>query len=227
MRFIVEFDGPICDVSKVHHLAHQAAAKEVGWSRLDQATFWRLTRTKGREADLLPGARDGKLNEYHAKFAEHVEADELVAAAVPLEDIARQLRALAGKGPCVLVTLGRNLPARVDLLKKAGLAPFFVDFQSLSADPRRRPSELRVLAANERRTIVVASTDALIRSAGQSDLFTVGIPLGVCAAKRLHQAGASVVHDDLDELLATFRDGAADIIRAGLSPAPLDAGLDA
>lgn len=221
MRFIIEFDGVVCDVSAAWFAAHQAAAKDVGWSRLDQVTFWRLTRTKGKEADLLPGAREGKLAEYHARFAVHVESDDLVAKAVPQEGAAGQLRCLASKGPCVLVALGRNVAGRAAVLQKEGLGNFFAEVQRISDDPRRRPAELKVLAGGERRVMVVASTDALIRSAAAAELFTVGMPLGACAAKRLHAAGASIVYDDLGELITSLRSGGADLIKAGLLPAEL------
>lgn len=221
MRFIIEFDGPVCDTSAAHYAAHQAAAKDVGWSRLDQATFWRLTRTKGREADLLPGAREGKLTEYHAKFAELVESSELLEKASPEEAAAQHLRFLKGQGACVLVTIGRNLAARSAILERAGLRSFFADAQSLSDDPRRRPAELKALASGDRRTIVVAATDALIRSAGQAEIFTVGVPLGSCTEKRLHQAGAAIVYGDLGDLVASVQAGAADLVKAGLLPASL------
>lgn len=221
MRFIIEFDGIIADISATWHAAHQRAAKDVGWSRLDQATFWRLTRTKGREADLLPGAREAKLAEYYERFAEHIEGDELLAKASPQEDVAQHLRFLAGKGPCVLVSLGRNVAARAALVQKAGLRSFFAEVQGVSEDPRRRPAELKALAAAEPRTMVVAATDALIRSAGSAELFTVGIPLGSCTAKRLHAAGASIVYDDLAELVASLQSGGGDLVKAGLLPASL------
>ena len=64
MKIILEFDGPVFDPAPVYYAAHQAASGDVGWSRLDQATFWRLLRTKGRQADFLPGAKPVKIAEY-------------------------------------------------------------------------------------------------------------------------------------------------------------------
>ena len=78
MKLIIEIEGALLDVVPTHYEAHRRVAAEVGWARLDRATFWRLTRTKGREANLLPGARPVKLKEYYARFEECVESDELV-----------------------------------------------------------------------------------------------------------------------------------------------------
>ena len=60
MRFIIEYDGPIIDVRPVHYRAFRAVVGELGWSCLDEPTYWRLVRTKGQDANLLPGAKPVK-----------------------------------------------------------------------------------------------------------------------------------------------------------------------
>jgi len=52
---------------------------------------------------------------------------------------------------------------------------------------------------------------------------SVGVSVGPCSLARLHQAGASVVYKALHELSASIRDGAADLVQAGLLPRSLDA----
>ena len=95
LRFIIEFDGVVFDVAEAWYATHAAATQAVGWSRLDQPTLWRLIRTKGRKADVLPGAKPVKLNEYWAKFDEQLEIDDILAKSVPQEGIGETLSTLA------------------------------------------------------------------------------------------------------------------------------------
>ena len=223
MRFIIEFDGPVFDPSSVYYAAHQAAAAAVGWSHLDQATFWRLLRTKGRQADLLPGAKPVKIAEYEKRFDAHLESDSLVASYQPQPDIRDTLAQLTRGGSCCLITLGSNVAGRRTVLEIHGLAGLFARFDGMEADPRRRPAELRRLCEADARSLVVAASDSLIRSAGEAGVVSVGIAAGPCSMARLHQAGASVVYKALHELSASIRDGAADLVQAGLLPRSLDA----
>ena len=225
MRLIIEFDGSVFDPATVYYAAHQAAIAEVGWSRLDQATFWRLLRTKGRQADLLPGAKPVKIAEYEKRFDTCLESDALVASYQPQPDIRDTLMQLARFGACSLITLGSNLAGRRMVLEKHGLAGLFARFDGMEADPRRRPAELRRLCEADARTLVVAASDSLIRSAGEAETLSVGIAAGPCSVTRLHQAGADVVYKALHELSASIRDGAADLVQAGLLPRSLDAPL--
>lgn len=223
MRFIIEFDGPVFDPAPVYYAAHQAAVAEVGWSRLDQATFWRLLRTKGRQADLLPGAKPVKIADYEKRFNAHLESDALVASYQPQPDTRDALLQLAHAGTCCLITMGSNVAGRRTVLEKHGLAGILEQFDGLEADPRLRPAELRRLGEADPRTLVVAASDALIRSAGEAGVLGVGIAVGPCSVARLHQAGAGVVYKALHELSASIRDGAADLVQAGLLPRSLDA----
>ena len=220
VRFIIEFDGVIFDLRAVYYEAHRTIAAEVGWSRLDEPTFWRLTRTKGRDADLLPGAAPVKLKQYFARFTEKLEDDDMIARYTPQPDVDGVLDDLAQRGTCCATTLGGNLAARHRALDQANLTRFFTAVEKLDPDPRRRPAELKVLAAGDPRTVVVASTDYLIRAAGQADLFTVGVSSGFCAARRLHQAGADIVYPNMDALAESLALGGQDLIRAGLLPQP-------
>lgn len=223
MRFIIEFDGPVFDPSSVYYAAHQAAAAEVGWSQLDQAIFWRLLRTKGRQADFLPGAKPVKIADYEKRFDAHLESDNLVASYQPQPDIRDTLSQLARVGTYSLVTLGSNLTGRRTVLEKHGLAGLFARFEGLETDPRRRPAQLRQLCEADPRSLVVAASDAVIRSAGEAGVVSVGVSEGPCSVARLHQAGASVAYKALQELSASIRNGAADLVQAGLLPRSLDA----
>jgi phosphoglycolate phosphatase-like HAD superfamily hydrolase len=121
VNIILDFDGVIAVQQEAWYAAHVEAAQAVGWSRLDSATFWRLTRTKGRQADLLPAARPAKLTEYWTKFDQLVESDEWIGKLTIDEDCGTTLAALTRHGELRLVTLGSNIEARQKLLNKHGL----------------------------------------------------------------------------------------------------------
>jgi len=222
VRIIIEFDGPVFDPAPLYYAAHQAAATDVGWSRLDRATFRRLMRTKGKQADFLPGAKPAKIAEYDRRFAEHIESDALLAPYGPQLEVRETLAQLARIASCSLMTAGSNVDGRRVALEKHGLAGFSERFEGVESDPRGRPAQLRRLSEGDRRTLVAAATDSLIRSAVEAELFAVGIASGGCSVARLHQAGANVVYKELHELATSLRSGAADLIGAGLLPPSLD-----
>jgi phosphoglycolate phosphatase-like HAD superfamily hydrolase len=223
LNIVIEFDGVLADQQHAWYAAHVSAAQAVGWSRLDLATFWRLIRTKGRQADLLPAARPAKLADYWARFDELIESDETIAALSMNEESAAAFTALTRHGELRLVTVGPNLAARQALLARHNLTRFFRQFEKLDPDPRRRPAELRTLAGPNPRTLVVAAGDALARSAAAAELVCAGVSTGSCTGPRLHQAGAGVVYKELGDLAASLQGGARDLIQAGLLPRSLDA----
>lgn len=218
MRFIIEWDGVIANVMPGYFLAHRAAAQTVGWSRLDEATFRRLTRTRGSEADILPGAKATKLEAYDAEFDRLVETSNAVAQCEPHPALSDMVRQLQRFGLVFLVTARPNIDERRQWLTRREWSGGVECFERLSDDPRRRPVELKALAANDDRAMVVASSDIVVRSADAADLFVVGVSSGTCSVKRLQQAGARIVYKTLDQLTASLRAGAADLVRAGMLP---------
>ena len=221
MRLLIEFDGLVIDLAPVWYDVHKAVTVALGWSSLDQGTYWRLTRKQGRDADVLPGARSGKVEDYHRRFDEQVESDDVLARATLHEDVRDTIMALRKHADLVMITTGSNLAARQAVLDRNQLGPLFEQAVKLDPDPRRRPAEMRVLAGGDPRTIVAATTETVLRAAGASDLFALGVSSGACLPARLHQAGAAVVFRDLSDLTDTLATGAPDLVRAGLLPAPL------
>jgi len=221
VKIIIELDGPVLDIGPAYYQVFQQVAAAVGWSRIDQATYWRLTRTKGRDANVLPGAKPGKLKEYQARFAETVESDESIERLLPQPNVGAVLKALTGFSTCVAIALGSNVAARRKVLDRTGLRQHFASIESSSADPRRRSAELRVLAGGDPRTILAAGTDTMIRPAAEAGVLAVGIASGCCTPARLHQAGADVVYRDLSELAEAMAGGGKDLVRAGLLPPAL------
>ncbi len=218
MRFIIELDGPVFDIATAYYRAHCDVAAELGWSRLDRATFWRRVRKDGPQANLLPGARPVKLSAYQSRFQEHLESDDLVELYEPHADIDVTLPNLGRRGSFCLITLGTNLAARRSAIERAGLTSLFSQFEALDPDPRRRPGELRNLADGDGRTLVAATSETVIRAAGAADLVPVGLTCGACSSARLFQAGAGVVYRNLEDLESSLGSGAEDLIRAGLLP---------
>ncbi|MEE9297152.1 MAG: hypothetical protein V3W34_19605 [Phycisphaerae bacterium] len=221
MNLIIEIDGPVLDVAPLWYRLHREVAAAVGWSALDQATFWGLTRKQGREARLLPGAKPLKLKKYHARFDERLEADEILEGHEPHETIDRVLASLSTKGSLSLVTLGSNVPARRAVLERYNLLRFADRIEGLDADPRRRPSELRTLADDDKRSLVAAASDSLVRAAAEAGILAVGVPRGPCSPERLYRAGADIVYKDLESLRAAIVEGSEELTRAGLLPPAL------
>lgn len=221
MMIIIELDGVIIDLRAVHYQVYREVAAEVGWSRLDQVTYWRLIRTGGREAVVLPGARPGKVKAFWTLFDQRVEQDDAVARHVPHPQIDDALKTIARYGRCCLITIGSNLAARKRLVDRMDLADTPMQMERLDTDPRRRPAELRMLGGSDRRVLVVAGTDVVARSAGQAELLAVGVSSGSCAPARLHRAGADIVYSGLHELAESLQSGAKDLVQAGLLPSAL------
>lgn len=209
------------DLEAAWYRAHREVAQAVGWSRLDQARFWRLIRKEGRSANVLPACKPLKLADYQTRFAERVESDEIITLLEPYEGVTDSLAALTRYGTLHFVTGGKNASARRKALESTGLAGTSNEIVALDPNVRRRPGELKTLAAGDPRTLVVSAADDLIRAAGEAELFTVGIACGACVAARLHQGGADVVYGSLDQLVDSLAQGGQDLIRAGLLPAPL------
>lgn len=221
MRFLIEFDGPLADISALHFRTYHECAGAIGWSRIDQATYWRLIRTKGKQADVLPGAKPVKLAEYQTLFDERFESPASIAQLAVRADALAAIRRLQRYGSCHIVTLGTNLESRRAQLVQASATNLFAGVHGLPVDPRLRPRELKSVAEGDKRTIVIAGNDALLRSAREAELFGVGVSCGSCTPARLHQAGADIVYAGLSELADSLETGGADLVKAGLLPAPL------
>ena len=206
IRFVIQFDGVVTDISEALYAAHTAAATDVGWSKLDRDRFRHALRTKGTQGNFLPGAKPLKLTKYHARFTDILDTDESIGLCRPVEGLADSMRRLWRAGTCTFVTLGANVDARTRSM--AALLGSYGDFElsGLTADPRRRPAELVSLAGDRRRAVVLAATDSLIRAAGQVDLLTVGIAAGDCSMKRLKQAGCDLAYHSLADFAEDLRD---------------------
>jgi phosphoglycolate phosphatase-like HAD superfamily hydrolase len=220
MRFLIEFEGVLVEMADAWYEAFSRAVRDVGWSKLQKEAFWRLMRARGLDGNYLPGARPIKNKAFSRRFLEHVESDDVVSLYQPRSDIAGVLRALKTHGACSVITGGISIEKREEVLERAGLRPCFEHAEALDADPRKRPGELKALAQGDERTIIVASSDAVIRPAREAELFAAGVSSGACDEVRLQRAGADIVYRGLGELADSLARGATDLIRAGLLPPP-------
>lgn len=218
MRFLIEWDGPVFDVADAWYQAHRSAATGVGWSTLDQGTFWRLVRTTGAEANFLPGAKPTKAAAYAELFANTIESDAILEAVGCQSGMAESLAEIGRFGPIVGITLGANVEARRRGLLRNRLDGAFARLERLDPDPRRRPAELLALAEKDPHAIVLAGTDALLRSADAAGLFGIGLSCGTCTSTRLQRAGPRLVMGDITQFATELRLGGAELVRLGLLP---------
>jgi len=218
MRFVIELDGPVFEIAAAHYAAYHDIAGEIGWSRLDPTTYWRLVRSKGREANILPGAKEIKIERYYEAFPARFESEKILSGIAARDDARQLLAGIARYGTIVGVTLGTNVKTRKIGLERANLSELVTEVVALHADPARRSKELLGLSGGDRRTVVVAATDDLVRAAATADLFCVAISGGTCSKPRLHRASPGVVFTDLGGLLDSLACGAEDLIAAGLLP---------
>lgn len=218
---MMEWDGVLADVMAGYHRAHQKSAANVGWSALDSARFRAALRKQGLEAHVLPGAPPLKVKQYAADFTAALASDDLLLATPLHESVPVALRAIARHADLLWLSLGANLTARKQVLQKAGIDGLFKQSITLDPDPRRRPAQLRTLAGSEKRVIVAASSEPLLRASGSAEIIAVGFSTGASSSARLQQAGADIVYGDLEDLAETLTRGAPDLVQAGLLPLPL------
>lgn len=221
MRILIELEGPLLDVAGAYYEAHKSSTAAVGWSTLDQVTFWRLTRTGAPDAKLVPSARPGKCTQYRAEFEAQLRAAgfrELCALHAGSRDV---MVSVARHGSLQVITLLPAGESTAALLGRERLMPPIEGVAELPSDPRARPGAIRELVRGERRAIVAASSETIIRAAREAEVLAVGLSNGPCTSARLHQAGADVVYAALGELASSLSSGAKDLIQAGLLPASL------
>jgi phosphoglycolate phosphatase-like HAD superfamily hydrolase len=220
MRFIIEFEGVLVEMADAWYEAFFRAVRDVGWSKLERDTFWRLMRAKGFDGNYLPGARPIKNKAFGRRFMEHIESDDVVSLYRSRSEMVGVLRLLRTHGTCSVITCGISIEKREEVLERAGLRPYLEQSKALNTDPRKRPGELKALSQGDERTIAVASSDAVIRVAREAELFAAGVSSGACNEVRLQRAGADIVYPNLGELADSLARGATDLIRAGLLPPP-------
>ncbi len=200
MRIIIELEGPVLNVEPAYWAAYSGAAASVGLARTDRKRFWRAIRRGAGNTEMFTGARPRQLAQYERKLAELLESEECLRQCEAQEGVATALGRLGRHGECVLVTTGRNRDVRQKWLDEEGLSAYFVEMHGLSADPMRRPAQLRQLSSDGGRAMVAAGTAPLARAASEAGLVAIGITAGPANARHLRQAGVDDVCADLDEV---------------------------
>ena len=219
MKIILELDGPVFDVEPVYWAAYSRAAGELGMARKDRRVYWNAVRRGAGVGDMLVGAKPRHLVRYRERFPEWLETDECLAEAVAHQCAADELRALEVGGHAMsLVTLGSNAAARQKLLDSADLSKYFSRMARMVSDPFQRIAQMKELAEEHPRVLVVASSEPLVKLANEADLIVVGVSSGPCIGRRLTQAGARMTFGDLEELGNELASGARALVAAGLPP---------
>ena len=134
------------------------------------------------------------------------------------DDVAGALRSLKPLGESILITLRLNRPGAQDVMNRLGLSDYFLRVRGLSQSQGRREDQLRELAGDTRRVLVVAGSEPVIIAAREVDLPVVGITRGSRTPQKLRRAGADVLFADLDAVSIALATGAEEIQRAGLLP---------
>lgn len=221
MLILVEWDGVLADMIPAYHRAHRESAAKVGWSALDAVRFRAAMRKQGMDAHVLPSAPPLKVKQYREVFAAALESDDLLHSAALFEGALTALRGIGRHASLIWITLGTNITARQKVLTSTAAIGLFKHQAALDPDPRRRPAQLRTLIGGEKRAVVAAASEPLIRAAGAAEMIAVGFSTGAASSARLQQAGADIVYGGLDELVSSLDRGAPDLVRAGLLPLPL------
>jgi hypothetical protein len=215
MRVGVELEGLLYDVQGSSYEAFRRAVGRVQWSAVDAATFWRLWRTKGERAVLLPGARPVKSARFLELFAEELEGDETIGAYLSRPGQGDLTRALERFGPVTILTSGTEVAARGRLMAKGGPRRKSESLTAVCGDLAARTAVLARWSGG-RPALVIASGGSLTRAACEAGIFVVGVANGSCIGQRLHQAGADLVYPDTEQLLNALRGGGEQLVRAGL-----------
>ncbi|NOT00994.1 MAG: HAD family hydrolase [Phycisphaerales bacterium] len=215
---VIEADGVILNVEPVYWSAYGAAAGEIGRPRTDPAVFWRAIRSAAKTGTYLAGARTAQVRPFEQRLSELVESDDAWTAATVADQTNDALRKMRVSAKLVLVSVGRNRQARQKRLDAAGLSDHFFEMYGLPAERSRRVERLTALSGEWGRVLVVASTDELVRSSDAAGLFTVGVSSGACTTRRLEQAGARAVFNDIASLADELASGGHMLMAHGWLP---------
>ncbi len=216
MQAIVELEGILFNVQAAYWEAYSRAVGDIGWARTDEMTFWRLIRTGAEDGEFVRGARPHQVAAFRKAFDAHLESDACVARFRPHDDIRERLRVLRDLGRRHAVSAGTNATAREELLTQHQFKEAIPDLTLATSPAAVGAGVLLKLAGGEVLTVVLASTEALAKTADAAGLVTIGITSGPCIAKRLSAAGAVATYKNLTDFAAALRIGDEALRRAGL-----------
>ena len=123
---LLDFDGPINDVSKRYFEVHQFACQSVGYnSTLDCDTFWEMKRRKMPISELLPGLTDLDLAVYRTTWMKHIETQACLKHDKIFSFASNVLCTLKIEFDLWLVSLRGNSQGAQSQLKLYGITDFF------------------------------------------------------------------------------------------------------
>lgn len=199
MRIVIEVDGPVLDVQPAYWQAYQQVAAELGWARIDAATFWRLLRTGASAGQILRGSKPRHWEHYRTRLTEVLESDEIVSLMKPRPDVGYTLQALKPRHELRLASIGRNVSVRQQLVDGHGWTAYLAGWVELAGASNARVRKLRELTDGPGPSVVVAAGTLLAQTTSDAGIPCVGAANGACTPKRLTQSGAAQIYDDLVE----------------------------
>lgn len=218
MKILIEMDGPLVDVRARYYEVHRRIMIELGLPAVSPDPFWRLVRRDEPTEAFVPGGRAKHAERYARRFTELSECDDVLMLDEAQDDAAGALRSLKPLGESILITLRLNRPGAQDVMNRLDLSAYFLRVCGLSQSQGRREDQLRELAGDARRVLVVAGSEPVIIAAREVDLPVVGVTCGSRTPQNLRRAGADVLFADLDAVSIALATGAEEIQRAGLLP---------
>ncbi len=219
MQFLVELHGVILHIRDRYVQAHRRAQAALGLPRRNPDEFWRLFRKGAALEEIVRPTRSGQLKEYARLFDAAISDPDLAAEDTPHPDAAAHLSYLASLGTCHLIVWSEvDRDTTQALLDRHELWRFFRTLKRLSPDRSLRISQLTEQVAESEQTIILASSEALVRAAREAGAMVLGVAGGPATPQRLRRSGADLVFRDLAEATDALRAPMEDLIRAGYRP---------
>ena len=223
MYVIVELDGIFLNQKPGYWSAYAVAAGKTGLARTDEATFWRLIRTGAETGQLIRGARDRHIEIFRETFNNSIESDEIIAAAPPQDELESTISYLNGMGQSHLVTTGTNLTARKNWLKAHGLDKRFPEISQISTPTPVGATLLSQIARENSPTVVLGTSEHIVKCAAQAGIRSVGIAAGATIMKRLAASGAAACYPNFEAFKEAKENGDEPLKKMGLIPAGREA----
>lgn len=215
MVILIELDGVLLDVRPRHYRLYKEIVGELGLPSIASDDYWRMVRLGEPVARILKTAKPRHVAAFEQAWSDRIEGDALLEGDEPFENTTANLRALSTQGVRHLITMRLNKDGANAALGRYDLYPYFDQMKALSPIRGTRIDQMNELFGENRKRIVVAASDVVLRCARETDAFTVGVASGTCAPRLLRQAGADFVAATFDEFVDNLAPVSPELRQAG------------
>jgi len=212
---LIELDGVLLDVRPRYQRLYKEIVGELGLAAISPDDYWRMVRMGEPVARILKTAKPRQVAAYERAWAERIEQDGLIEHDEPFENTIGNLRALRNIGARHLITMRANKEAANAAMSRDDLYSYFDRMRALSPVLGARVDQMNELLGEDRKRVVIAASDVVLRSARQADAFTVGIASGTCSPQLLRQGGADFLASSFDEFVDNLAPVSEELRRAG------------